>query len=35
MAWNLHIVGTELQAELEEVLNRIVADLEGIGHKLT
>jgi len=35
MAWNLHIVGTDLKDELEEVLNRFIADLEGIGHRLT
>lgn len=35
MQWNLHITGEALETELEEALQRLVADLEGIGHRLT
>jgi hypothetical protein len=35
MAWNLHLVGTDLKDELEEVLNDFISNLEAIGHKLT
>jgi hypothetical protein len=35
MAWNLHLVGEALETELEDVLQKFIADLEGIGHKLT
>jgi len=35
MAWNLHITGTELGDDLNDVLQSFIADLERIGHKLT
>jgi hypothetical protein len=35
MQWNLHIVGQALETELEDLLQKLVVDLEGIGHQLT
>jgi hypothetical protein len=34
MQWNLHLVGEELEDELQEVLTDLVTRLEGIGHRL-
>lgn len=35
MQWNLHLVGEHLETELEDVLQKLITDLEGIGHTLT
>ena len=35
MAWNLHLVGESLETELNDLLQKLIVDLEGIGHKLT
>src|ERR1700733_1022735 len=35
MAWNLHLTGQALETDLEEVILKLVDDLEAIGHKLT
>jgi hypothetical protein len=35
MQWNLHLVGEALETELEDALQRLITDLEGIGHRLT
>ena len=32
--WNLHLVGHELEDELEKVMAAFVTALEGVGHKL-
>ena len=35
MQWNLHLVGESLETDLEEVLAKLVTELEDIGHRLT
>lgn len=35
MQWNLHLTGEALETELEDALQKLVVELEGIGHRLT
>lgn len=32
--WNLHIVGKDLEADLEKVVGDFISAIEGIGHQL-